>query len=164
MFLCFSFWILISTMRLQALGGLEPASQQLRYIPSAHCSTSDSFRLKTHSVHTSEVILAHTMSTHSDAPSVRKISVGGKRVSTIVPASRVGGARRRSLGRAAGCTAPCRGACPGCHSCSRWASGRWASDKPPGESSVLHRRSECTEVSKQKTFNNAYILAEYTST
>lgn len=74
---------------------------------------------KTHSVHRSEVILAHTMSTHSDAPSVRKVSVEGKQVRTIIPASMVGGARRQSRGRAAGCTAPCRAACPGCHSCSR---------------------------------------------
>jgi len=103
----------------------------------------------------SEVILAHATSTHSAAPSVRKVSVGGKRVSTIVPASMVGGARRQSPGRAAGCIAPCRAACPGCRSCSRLASGRWAADKPPGGSFFHRHTSVCTEGSKQN--NNVFI-------
>lgn len=43
----------------------------------------------------------------------------GREISTIVPVSRVGGAKRQSPGRAAGCTAPRRAACPGRRSCSR---------------------------------------------
>lgn len=72
------------------------------------------------------------------------------KLGAIIPASMVDVARRRSLGRAAGCTAPCRAACPGCRSCSRWASDHWASDTPPGEFSFLRRTSGCTEVSKEK--------------
>lgn len=72
-------------------------------------------------------------------------SVGrGEWVNTIVPASRGGGARRRSLGRAAGCTAPCRAVCPVRRSCSRWAAGRWVAGRPPGGSSCHRRTSGCT--------------------
>lgn len=69
-------------------------------------------------------------------------------ISTIVPVSRVGGAKRQSPGRAAGCTAPRRAACPGRHSCSRLASGHWASGRPRAASAVRRHRFECTESRK----------------
>lgn len=142
----FSFFfllILISTMPLQGPPGWAEAGRPtVVWELSAHFTMSYRFRLK---AHRSEVITTHTKSTHNDVSSVRKIGVGGKGVSTIVPASMVGGARRQSLGRAADCIAPCQAACPGHRSCSRSTSGRWAFDKPLGESSFLHRKTGCTE-------------------
>lgn len=149
LFFYFFFWggvlILISTVPLQGPFGWAEAGEPTA-VRETLCSLQNLQLDQTHTQHTGLKPFQYTPGlltvTHPWEVAV------GRESSTIVPVSRVGGAKRQSPGRAAGCTAPCRAACPGRHSCSRSASGHWASDTPRGESSVPRRRFGCTESGK----------------
>ena len=153
-FLLFIFFlIIISTTPLQGPSGWAGASEPMAAL-GTHVSLQSHlqfYRQRNHTRYAGR--FQHTQClltvTHT---SVGRVSGKGEPVSTIIPASMVGGARRRSLGRAAGCIAPCQSACPGCHSCSCWAADHWAFDTRPDESSFLHRSSGCTEVREKKSF------------
>lgn len=145
--------IVMCTMPLQGPSGWAAADEPTLVLDTQHfCYNPLQFEA------------THTLTTQlwsHDYSQLHALSEGllEKWVSTIVPASMVDGARKQSLGMAAGCIALCRVACPGYHSCSRSFSDHSVFDKPPGESFSLHHRFGCTENGKQKiTFDNITLF------